>query len=159
MQLIDHMILYHYAKFELVWFSCSWVILKIVQLQKSFERFCPSVCFQMLEEPEKNCSLRIWCSASKQFLNVQLTNWWAWWKISSNSSTCNNASSWIKLFHLMSTDDRAISNNLTNWGWRETVPKLKQSGSPNLETHHVTEEKVKFFNLINQLNRDLEIER
>ena len=43
LRFISHMILYHYAKFELVWLSCFWVIQKIVQLQKSFERFCPSL--------------------------------------------------------------------------------------------------------------------
>ena len=37
------MIVYLCTNFELVWLSCSWVIQETIQLQQTFERFCPSL--------------------------------------------------------------------------------------------------------------------
>ena len=37
------MIVYLCTKFELVWLSCSWVIQETIQLQQTFEQFCPSL--------------------------------------------------------------------------------------------------------------------
>ena len=86
MVVVNHMIFYHCAKFEVVCLSCSGVIEETLQHHKTFERFCPSLEIRLRKVEPSRCSFRkvlmLGCWQNKQMAGLE------WQPSCSNVSQC-----------------------------------------------------------------------